>query len=648
MLYPSPLTLLSIQAMSESSPRAAIRAAACIEALQSLAADVVSPSADWNRVIKAVQTALCDANVQLAIPQRRHAKTIAAAACASVARHWKLEEVAQLAEARLTKATMESFRGSCKVFLKHVEEHVEEHVGAVAEQHAAIARRPREYMAVIASVAAHVSSIADQAVADAATGSKFDDDCVPIEVYVGKYASPRRAEPDEVADPSSICISVSGDRDGSPATDQLRERLVVRLDDALGDAADVRVYFTAFPGPPTGSRPNEEQAKWGTVLDPEPSLGHFRTDATFQVAYQAVLAGEAIKLVAKHSNVVATFLGPQATAGYWTGRAALVIVVRKKGIVPLGEDEFPRTFFGIPIDIEEGRASLAAGDDGCIDSYCWPGLNVIGKVHVLKGGSSIGNGAAVRNGGGTLGLVVRSTQDEGGNDDDGRLYGLTCSHVLPPLPAPQDVHAPSHKDWTFFSKYVGNAPRVSIGTVDLRFGPEHIVPTIASPGTTVDVSVDCARIALGLQDHHCAFDVAADGDKTVPQITGLARLQDVLTATDDIDVSKMGRTTGYTQGKIKFPALGDVHDYVKQNEGLVEIAYTQDDRQRHLRHQLFVHPNVRKPVFVQGGDSGAVVVGSDGLLVGLLCADLQITSRAMGYGVVTPIEPVFQVLGVRL
>jgi hypothetical protein len=108
----------------------------------------------------------------------------------------------------------------------------------------------------------------------------------------------------------------------------------------------------------------------------------------------------------------------------------------------------------------------------------------------------------------------------------------------------------------------------------------------------------------------------------------------IATARRAIDVAKIGRTTGFTQGRISAVALIDL-----------EISF--GDRLVSFDDQIEIRSPAASP-FSAGGDSGSLVVDLQGNAVGLLFAGTTSRDRQLDITYVNPIARVLDLLEVDL
>jgi len=624
-------------ALHMSSPRSSLRSAACLETLRAL----VRGNSQLQRLSSFAFSerffiAVACGEQECHFPPRRHAKTIALATCVAIS--GVVGEDPDAFGSLMARATLVSFQGSCSEYLSRVvafarAQQKQQSVSASVSEPSSSPSSPSRYP--VSSVKA-VQDVVDKALVDTGNGKWRGD------VQVGTPPKPReRKEGDDVDPPPlSVIVSVPG------SSRTTTEKIVRFVEDELGEIAEVSAEQQYNPGPKRGFVPSEEQKKLGSVTGPRDAPRLDPSDPAIAKAASALLRGEAQKLRQSHSNIVATFIGPQAKDGYWTGKAALVVVVKKKGLIPLNETPLPRDFCGLPVDVEEGYVK------SCVAPECFmfPGKN---PGHMAQGGMSIGTSSHVPLAG-TMGMLVQDLSSE-------HLFGLTCAHVL--ADGSRTVQAPAIVDLP-----VDNPPRVAVGAVLNYLGPEHDAPAkvqIDGANSDIYVSLDCAIFSI--QNDLLPFAmkgviqqparVPGVPVNNVPMPSSTWSLQETIDNRGPVSVSKMGRTTGFTQGLFQYPAFGDVvvEDLrwnkkdeaavgVAEHGSLTDIQYQQETTTRVLLNQIIIHPEAS--AFADGGDSGAIVVDDNGRVLGLLCAVLYVRLRSSG--IVTPVEPVFDALQVRL
>lgn len=217
-------------------------------------------------------------------------------------------------------------------------------------------------------------------------------------------------------------------------------------------------------------------------------------------------------------------------------------------------------------------------------------------VAAVEGGDSIGNATRNR---GTLGCVVS-------DDLTSCDLILSCHHVLAdPAGAStgDDVFHPAIPD--------GSAARIA--------GYERSVPISFNSSTVNRVDAAVAR---------------ADGSvsrtiRSIGAMTGIERDPDFGTT-----VQKYGARTGHTHGNLQFKNLSFRNLYRVGNATLSAL----------FEHQYGIVGDGSKPLFADGGDSGAVVVTTNNEAVGMVIG----VATGIDLTVVTPIDVVESELGVSL
>ncbi|XP_033758072.1 uncharacterized protein LOC117340420 [Pecten maximus] len=156
----------------------------------------------------------------------------------------------------------------------------------------------------------------------------------------------------------------------------------------------------------------------------------------------------------------------------------IVLYCSTKGVVPIGENEFPRKLDiaeneSISIDVREGYFVFGGYNTG-------PGTCYHDK---LKMGCNIGEVTTqVQNGGGTLGPFVQY---------DGRLSFLTCAHVL------FDVNVSKHVDFTENGNHRVDVVQPAIGSSRPSGTPCGFVQrAIFDARTAKDISIDVAVVEI--------------------------------------------------------------------------------------------------------------------------------------------------------
>lgn len=322
----------------------------------------------------------------------------------------------------------------------------------------------------------------------------------------------------------------------------------------------------------------------------------------------------------RKEGVVGVAVGEKESEGKKTGEDSVIVLVRKKK--PLKKigllDRVPKKVKGVPTDVVEVGDIVAQLDPKV-------------RIRPLAGGISIGHYKITS---GTLGIVC---------DYQGKKMILSNNHVLAnsndarvgdPIyqPGVYDGGTSSDKVGTLFKfvpiNFSGSNPppppdddddddgsscpiaRIFTRTVNFTartIGSSYRVEYVKQASTNY---VDAA---LALPD----VDVVPDFIHNIGDITGVSTVY-----TPGMKVKKMGRTTGYTEGEIRYTDMT-----AKVNYGANKIAVFED--------QLFLSP------MSAGGDSGSVIVNEKNEIIALLFAGSEMVT------IVTPIHLVMQYLGVN-
>jgi hypothetical protein len=370
---------------------------------------------------------------------------------------------------------------------------------------------------------------------------------------------------------------------------------------------------------------------------------------------QALALGAGRRIMSTHSNVCAVFAGPRQKGDQWTGEAALVVVVGRKGFVRHDECLLSETAGGSIVDVVEGRTYSLGGPFNCnSESLYWP------ENGQVPGGISISGDDKSRDYPGTLGMVVKKKNENA-------YYGLTCAHVLQHAGT---VHAPALHDVN--AALTAVKPCVPIGSASGAGKPNYFYGRVGLrvPYGVVETTVDAALVELadGTQRHREAFRNSAFA------LSGrIATVSDVAGKPNDAcHVTKVGRTTGVTSGYLFDQDLVGNTFYDVLGDKLSEPASVTSPHQRGLysaltlsptadgirggRHSQFLvvseattrHSTTRRfdAWFAAPGDSGSVVVLDNGDILGMVCAGLL--AGNLHLTIVTPAESVFGCLDIEI
>lgn len=218
----------------------------------------------------------------------------------------------------------------------------------------------------------------------------------------------------------------------------------------------------------------------------------------------------------------------------------------------------------------------------------------------LRIGSSVGHIAITA---GTIGAFVRRT-------DDKRLMILSNNHVL------ADENAGSPGDT------IVQPGRFDGGTADHRIGELHSFVTI-EPAQSNHVDAAIAVLDPGIEGE---VGLLGDGSR----LSGV-----VAPDADAVDVTKTGRTTGLTAGRI---TAFDLDNVVVQ----FDIGNVRFDGQIEIE-------GAGNTPFSQGGDSGSLIVSTANQAVALLFAGGdQGATNGMGLTYGNPIADVLRALDITL
>ena len=224
------------------------------------------------------------------------------------------------------------------------------------------------------------------------------------------------------------------------------------------------------------------------------------------------------------------------------------------------------------------------------------------KARPLKIGASIGHFKITA---GTLGGFVRSR-------DDGSVLILSNNHVL-----------------ANENKGKKGDPVLQPGAIDGGVNPDDKVGELLRFVRFKREAANLVDCALATIDAEVKFD-----PRTLTGIGKLAGLGDAFLSEDDA-VSKVGRTTGKTDGRVTAFELDDV--VVRFDTGLLQF-----------NNQVEIEGAGDEP-FSLGGDSGSLIVAADRRAVGLLFAGGDVGgTNGKGLTYANPLRAVLDALKVDL
>ncbi len=295
-------------------------------------------------------------------------------------------------------------------------------------------------------------------------------------------------------------------------------------------------------------------------------------------------------------SVVGVALGHKVVAGQETSDRAIVVLVADKvaeATLPAA-DVVPPAIGGIPTDVQ-AIGHLRAGPQPLATAQA---IALVKRARPVYGGLSVGHHAI------TAGTVATGCYDTSAfPGSPGTFYLLSNNHVLAntnKAAVGDAILQPGPHDG-------GTVQADTIGKLS-RFVPiQFLDGTVTPPVNEVDAAL--AEVDL------------SDLDRRIHWVGNLRGT--VLTPAVDLIVSKCGRTTGFTTGRVV-----NINATVDVNYGAGQSA-------------RFVGQLITTPMSAPG-DSGSLVADLHGNAVGLLFAG---SSRAT---VVNPIEAVQRLLGVRV
>ncbi|HEX6682781.1 MAG TPA: hypothetical protein VF062_08300 [Candidatus Limnocylindrales bacterium] len=298
-------------------------------------------------------------------------------------------------------------------------------------------------------------------------------------------------------------------------------------------------------------------------------------------------------------NVVGVALGEKSVGGVSTGERAIVVLVDHKiDALSLPESAaIPRAVLGMPTDVRE--VGVIRAPEPVEPLATVQAVSLVGRQRPVRGGLSVGHPGITA---GTIGAACYDAKPFPGRPD--RYYILSNNHVLAnsnEAAVGDSIVQPGAFDG-------GTADNDVIGKL-VRFVPIKFTQE-GTPEPPVN-EVDAAIAEVDLADLERAIHWV--GRPT----------HSIIKAEIDLVVTKCGRTTGFTTGKIV-----NLNATVNVNYGPGKVA-------------RFVGQLITTPMSAPG-DSGSLMTTVDGGAVGLLFAG---SAQAT---VVNPIEAVLRLLQIRV
>ncbi|XP_062615596.1 uncharacterized protein LOC134277293 isoform X2 [Saccostrea cucullata] len=317
-------------------------------------------------------------------------------------------------------------------------------------------------------------------------------------------------------------------------------------------------------------------------------------------------------LLMKHTNITLISFSQVISRAYGKKNAnivhspCVVIYCRVKGIVPLGEEEFPRKIDGHPIDVREGFCEFA--------------------VDAIRAGDKVTS--EKREGTGTLGAFVDYAESR-------KNAFITCAHVLYP------INELNERLKTLSKKNVKN---VSIN-LDGQWHSIGRIKFASFCNTQADeISIDAALVDL------TDFSYVNDG-KFSETYSGqqLKRAgienEDISFSSGETDILnegirdkiliKVGAESGLTVGTLGEKCSSNID--ILNEDGSFRFT---------LHNQTEILPiSVYNQPFLKSGDSGAFVFAVENRRpLELKCIGMAVASTSFGSCIMTPINPIFKAL----
>ncbi len=326
----------------------------------------------------------------------------------------------------------------------------------------------------------------------------------------------------------------------------------------------------------------------------------------------------AVAAAAEGLNVHAIGVGRKVTEGVTVDELAVKVYVSQK--LPtslLGNSSIPEEVDGVPTDVVESppafvlpavtaTAEVVGGGPPALSAFAASACstNRKSRLRPVPAGVSTGHFSVTA---GTIACFCHSVR---AGDDPEEVYLLSNNHVY------ADVNNGSPGDPLLQQGAIdGGTPADQVGRL-ARFVP-----------------LDLSGIAPNLVD--AAIGDLLPGVAYDPEICSLGRILGTLTPVEGMRVSKHGRTTGLTEGKIT-----DI-----SYDALVGMDHMDPSVVALFEDQIRIERVAPYPAFGLGGDSGSLVVTSEGRkAVGLYFAGPE----SGFYGVANPIDKVLSELEIAL
>lgn len=291
------------------------------------------------------------------------------------------------------------------------------------------------------------------------------------------------------------------------------------------------------------------------------------------------------------------------------------IYIYTNGVVPKKDRAaMPQTVDDFLVEYLQARNVLVGGspDDSAADPMAWRN----GGVHRCGSSISIGNDRMA----GTLGCLVRG--------EDGKLYGLSNNHVTggcnnsrPGLP----IVGPGILD-----VMAGSPDPITVGfhsrALRMHQGEPDIVQHTKNTDAALFEILDESRVSSSQAGQYDTPSLVVDIDV-------------------DMEVEKVGRTTGHTTGVVESLVVGPFPVAYRSK------TYHSPDEQTEFVGTVYFEPVLKvagdRGPFSSNGDSGSLVVTTlaDGqrAAVGLVFA-----GNKQGESWILPLRPILEGLGVSL
>ncbi|CAG8759965.1 13988_t:CDS:1, partial [Funneliformis caledonium] len=353
----------------------------------------------------------------------------------------------------------------------------------------------------------------------------------------------------------------------------------------------------------------------------------------------------------KYINLTAIALDWKVSGGVYEERPAIVFYVIRKGVIPLGDQHFPKIIDGIETDVREGIYRTTGTDSHYCRSY----------EPVITLGCSIGN--SNNTSAGTLGCFAKDSTEN--------TYILTCQHVLCLNEGSETglIFQPAYIDYVGMLKSEKKITIEKIKKAQYIYKDQETIDLNSKKLETIKNDLESAKkkdtlvgsFYKGLRDNYKIDDKNYGVDAAIASLVetingnfrkfdpvglpisdftfkrlshepiNLSCTIDIINNLDSVDISqpvfKVGRTSGLTIGHIKETILSSillsgVHNAFHQQERIFGRYLLKEIKHKGksifppkwLDRQITV---MNDGMFTEEGDSGCIWFNKSGAVIAM-------------------------------